>query len=93
MLAPVLIGVLVGRAGVLDRPGDHTGVLVPSTAVLGTTVSGVGEAPFAFMVAGLVDPAPAAQVAATVSHLVTGLAGGIGHVARRPTAWPWPSGP
>ena len=80
LLAPVLIGVLVGRLGLLDRPSDHTGVLV-RTAVTATAVSLVGGAPHALMVAGVIDPAPAAGVVFTVSHFITGLAGGVGYLA------------
>jgi len=80
MLAPVLIGVLVGRWGLLDRPWEHTRVLV-RTAVLATTVSVLGGAPFALVVAGVLDPAPAARVVAEVSHFVTGTAGGAGYLA------------
>ena len=79
-LAPVLIGVLIGRAGLLDRPWEHTAVLV-RTAVLATAVSVIGGAPFALMVAGVIDPAPAARVVATISHVLTGLAGGLGYLA------------
>jgi uncharacterized membrane protein YeiB len=80
LLAPVLIGVLVGRLGLLDRPWDHTGVLV-RTAVTSTAVSLVGGAPYALTVAGVIDPAPAAEVVLTVSHFITGLAGGVGYLA------------
>jgi uncharacterized membrane protein YeiB len=79
-LAPLLVGVLVGRAGLLDRPWQHTRLLV-RTAVLATTVSVAGGAPFSLMVAGVIDPAPALQVLAEVSHSVSGMAGGAGYLA------------
>jgi uncharacterized membrane protein YeiB len=80
MLAPVLIGVLVGRLGLLDRPWEHTRVLV-RTAVLGTAVSVLGGAPFALVVAGTFDPAPRTQALLEGSHFVTGMAGGAGYLA------------
>jgi len=49
--------------------------------VLATAVSVIGGAPFALMVAGVIDPAPAARVVATISHVLTGLAGGLGYLA------------
>jgi uncharacterized membrane protein YeiB len=76
LMGPVLIGVLLARAGFIDRPWDHQRRLA-LLAAAGVTLGVVGGLPHALHVAGWWDaPLGAAYLAASV-HALTGIAAGL----------------
>ncbi len=80
LLAPMLLGVLLARRAVLDRPGEHLRLL-RGLAVGGITVSVLGAVPFAVTVVtgGQIWGEHAAVLAALQG--VTGLGAGLGYPA------------
>ena len=80
LVAPMLIGIVLARRRVLERPAEHRELLT-RLAVVGIPVSVVGAIPFAIAVGtgGTVLGAHAAWWAALQGW--TGLLGGIGYVA------------
>ncbi|MGF1662865.1 MAG: DUF418 domain-containing protein [Kineosporiaceae bacterium] len=81
LLAPMAAGLLMGRAGWLDRPWDHVGAL-RRVAVWGTAASVLGGLPFALQVAGVLPASPFALLASSQAlHTLTGVAGGAAYVA------------
>jgi uncharacterized membrane protein YeiB len=79
LMGPVLIGVLIARAGLIDRPWDHRRRLA-LLAAGGVTLGVVGGLPHALNVAGWWDvPVGAAYLAASV-HALTGVAAGLAYI-------------
>lgn len=77
LLAPVLLGVLLARAGWLDRPGRHVRGLV-AVAVLGGTVSLLGAVPLTLVVGRVWQLTATQDAAAGALSWVTGVAGAVG---------------
>jgi len=80
LLAPTLIGVLMARAQLLDRPWDHRAAL-RRIAVIGIPVGLLGGMPFALTVGGYWSPGVAVNGALGVLHAATGVAAGAGYLA------------
>jgi len=79
LMAPVLIGVLLARSGLLDRPWEHVRRL-RLLAVTGLVAGVVGGLPFALQVARWWDAPVALSVLAAALHALTGVAAGLGYV-------------
>jgi uncharacterized membrane protein YeiB len=79
MLAPFLIGVVVARTGLVDRPWDHRRALT-RTAAAGLAVGVLGGVPYALLVAGWWQPAPQPAVLAGGLHAISGVAMGLAYV-------------
>ena len=80
LLGPMLIGVLMARAELLDRPWEHLTAL-RRTAAVGVPVGLLGGLPFALTVGGYWDPGTPVTSAVSVLHTATGVAAGVGYVA------------
>ena len=79
VLAPMLIGVAMARAGLLDRPWEHV-PLLRRLAVLGSLVGVAGGLPHALEVARVWEPGTVTSGAAAAVHAVTGTAMGVAYV-------------
>jgi uncharacterized membrane protein YeiB len=79
LMAPVLIGVLLARSGLLDRPWEHTRRLVRYT-VGGIALGALGGLPFALEVARWWDPPLGLSVLTASLHALTGVAAGFGYI-------------
>jgi len=79
MVGPMLIGVLMARARMLDRPGDHLPAL-RRIAVGGVGAGVVGGIPQGLLVAGW-GPPLLPEWGASALHGFTGLAAGAGYAA------------
>lgn len=80
LLGPTLIGVLMARAGLLDRPWEHVRVL-RRTAMVGIPLGLMGGAPYALTVGGFWSPSPLTAGLLGVLHVATGVAAGVGYIA------------
>lgn len=80
LLVPMVVGVLMARRGLLDRPAEHLGVL-RRIAVSGLGVGLLGGVPFALVVAQVWAPGTAAAVALAALHGLSGAAMGVGYAA------------
>ncbi|SEF18150.1 DUF418 domain-containing protein [Jiangella alba] len=78
---PFLVGLLAGRARVLERPAEHRRLLTV-TAVVGLTVAVLGAQPVALMLAGVTD-VPSASTLELIGplHDWSGVLGGFGYAA------------
>ncbi len=88
LLAPMIIGVWLSRAGWLDRPRAHVCGL--RLVVLGGLLANlVGGLPFALVVAEVWQPPVALAVLLSGLHALSGVAAGCGYVALAglTTAW------
>jgi uncharacterized membrane protein YeiB len=79
LMGPVLIGVLLARSGLLDRPWDHTRRLT-GYAAGGIALGAVGGLPFALEVAGWWDAPLAVSLLTASLHALTGVAAGLGYI-------------
>ncbi|MGF1663995.1 MAG: DUF418 domain-containing protein [Kineosporiaceae bacterium] len=79
LVGPVLIGVLLARSGLLDRPWDHTRRL-SRYAVGGIALGAAGGLPFALEVARWWDPPLGLSVLTASLHALTGVAAGLGYI-------------
>ncbi|WP_380169598.1 DUF418 domain-containing protein [Jannaschia sp. R86511] len=79
VLAPMLVGVAMARAGLLDRPWEHVPVL-RRVAVLGSVVGVVGGLPYALVVARVWEPGAVTSGVLSAVHAVTGTAMGAAYV-------------
>lgn len=79
VLAPMLVGVAMARAGLLDRPREHVRLL-RRLAVLGSLVGVVGGLPYALVVARVWEPGTVTSGALAAVHAVTGTAMGVAYV-------------
>ncbi len=79
MVAPMLIGVAMSRAGVLDRPWEHL-PLLRRLATAGVAIGIIGGAPYALVVAGVWAPSVLALAPMTAVHAFSGTAMGVGYV-------------
>ena len=80
VLAPMLVGVAMARAGLLDRPWEHR-PLLRRLAVTGVLVGVVGSLPYALVVAGLWAPSDLVTGVLAAVHAVTGTAMGVAWVS------------
>lgn len=80
LLGPTLIGVLMARSELLDRPADHRRAL-RLLAGVGVPVGLLGGLPFALTVGGQWDPGAGATALLGILHAATGVAAGAGYVA------------
>lgn len=78
-LAPMLIGVALARAGLLDRPWEHLPRL-RRLVVLGSLVGVVGALPYALVVARVWEPGTVTTSVLAGVHAVTGTAMGVAYV-------------
>ncbi len=79
VLAPMLVGVAMARAGLLERPWEHV-PLLRRLAVLGSLVGVVGSLPYSLAVARVWEPAAVTSGALAAVHAVTGTAMGVAYV-------------
>lgn len=79
VLAPMLVGVAMARAGLLDRPWEHV-PLLRRLAVLGSLVGVAGSLPYALVVARVWEPGTVTSGALAAVHAVTGTAMGVAYV-------------
>ncbi len=79
VLAPMLVGVTMARAGLLDRPWEHVRLL-RHLAVSGSLVGVGGGLPHALVVARVWEPGTITSGALAAVHGVTGLAMGVAYV-------------
>ena len=79
VLAPMLAGVALARAGLLDRPWEHRPQL-RRLATLGSLVGVVGALPYALVVARVWEPATVTTSVLAGVHAVTGTAMGVAYV-------------
>lgn len=79
VLAPMLVGVAMARAGLLDRPWEHV-PLLRRLATLGSLVGVVGALPYALVVARVWEPGTVTSGALAAVHAVTGTAMGVAYV-------------
>ncbi|MGF1646138.1 MAG: DUF418 domain-containing protein [Kineosporiaceae bacterium] len=79
VLAPMLVGVVMARAGLLDRPWEHV-PLLRRLAVLGSLVGVAGSLPYALAVARVWEPGTVTSGALAAVHAVTGTAMGVAYV-------------
>ena len=80
VLAPMLVGVVMARAGLLDRPWEHR-PLLRRLAVAGVLVGVLGSLPYALVVAEVWAPSDLARGAIAAVHVITGTAMGVAWVA------------
>ena len=80
LLGPTLIGVLMARAGLLDRPWEHVPVL-RRMAAIGIPLGLVCGVPYGLTVGGFWSPGPLAAALIGVLHVATGVAAGTGYAA------------
>lgn len=78
LLAPMLVGVLMARAQLLERPAEHV-VLLRRIAICGLAVGILGGVPYGILVAGWEPVLPVAGAAAL--HGLTGVVAGAGYAA------------
>jgi len=90
LLAPMIIGIWLARAGLLDHPWDHVGLL-RRLALGGVAANLVGGLPYALVVSGVWDVPAGAAIALGGLHALSGVAMGLAYVslfallaARRP---------
>lgn len=79
VLAPMLAGVAMARAGLLDRPWEHVRQL-RRLAVGGSLVGVAGSLPYALVVARVWDPGSFTSGVLAGVHAVTGTAMGLAYV-------------
>ena len=79
VLAPMLVGVVMARAGLLDRPWEHV-ALLRRLAVLGSVVGVAGSLPYAFVVSLVWEPGTVTSGALAAVHAMTGTAMGVAYV-------------
>ncbi len=79
VLAPMLAGVALARAGLLDRPWEHR-PLIRRLVVLGSVVGVVGALPYALVVARVWEPGTVTTSVLAGVHAVTGTAMGVAYV-------------
>lgn len=79
LMGPVLIGVLLARSGMVDRPWHHRRRLA-LLATAGITVGVVGGLPHALNVAGWWDAPPGLAYLAASAHALVGVAAGLAYV-------------
>ncbi|MGF1648452.1 MAG: DUF418 domain-containing protein [Kineosporiaceae bacterium] len=79
LMAPVLIGVLLARSGLLDRPWEHVRRL-SRYAVAGIGLGAVGGLPYALQVAAWWDAPLGLSVLTASLHALTGVAAGFGYI-------------
>lgn len=78
---PFLVGLLAGRARVLERPGEHRRLLTV-TAVVGIAAAVLGAQPAALVLAGVADVPDAATLELIGPlHDWSGVLGGFGYAA------------
>jgi uncharacterized membrane protein YeiB len=80
LLGPMLIGVRMARAGLLDRPWEHEARL-RRIAGVGIPLGVLGGLPYGLTVGGFWNPDPLVNGAVGVLHTATGVAAGAGYVA------------
>lgn len=80
LVGPMLIGVLMARAELLDRPTDHITTLrrLVSWAI---PIGILGGIPFGLAVAGWWEPAVPLALASAALHTLSGVAAGVGYAA------------
>lgn len=79
VLAPMLVGVAMARAGLLDRPWEHV-PLLRRLAVVGLLVGAVGGLPYALVVARVWEPGAVTTGVSSAVHAVSGTAMGVAYV-------------
>ncbi len=80
-IGPMLVGVVLARRAVLDRPQENLSLL-RRLALGGVGISLIGALPYALVVAEVWSaPWPLAVFLLAPLHTVTGVAGGIGYAA------------
>jgi uncharacterized protein len=79
VLAPMLVGAAMARAGLLDRPWEHL-PLLRRLAILGSLVGVAGSLPYALVVARVWEPGTVTSGALAGVHAVTGTAMGVAYV-------------
>ncbi len=79
VLAPMLMGVAMARAGLLDQPWEHR-PLLRRLAVLGLLVGVAGGLPYALVVARVWEPGAVTSGALSAVHAITGTAMGVAYV-------------
>jgi len=80
VLAPMLVGLVLARRGLLDRPWEHLTTL-RRLVVAGAVVGVVGSLPYALLVAEVWQPGAVATAALSAVHAMTGTAMGVAYVA------------
>lgn len=81
VFSAALAGMWAARHGVLDQPGRHR-TLLRRVAGYGVALSVLGGIPMGLQVAGVwTSTSFATDYAASASHVVTGVAGGLGYAA------------
>lgn len=80
LLGPLLIGVLMASAELLDRPWDSE-PLLRRIALVGIPVGVLGGLPFALTVGGYWNPSGPGTALVGVVHAATGVAAGAGYAA------------
>ncbi|SEG51659.1 Uncharacterized membrane protein YeiB [Saccharopolyspora kobensis] len=81
VLSAALVGICIGRRGMLADPARYRATLV-RVAVGGLTVAVLGGLPLGLAVGGFWTPGSlTAAWAASAAHAVTGVAGGLGYAA------------
>ena len=80
LLAPMLLGVVAARRGLLEEPRRHRRVLVV-VALLGVGGGVLGGVPLALTSTGRWEPPTAVDVLVGAVHGLTGLAGALGYAA------------
>jgi uncharacterized membrane protein YeiB len=80
LVGPMLIGVLMARAELLDRPADHVATLRRLVA-WGITIGVLGGLPYGLVVAGWWNPATPLTLASGALHTLSGVAAGVGYAA------------
>jgi uncharacterized protein len=79
VLAPMLVGVAMARAGLLDRPWEHV-PLLRRLAVLGLLAGVAGGLSYALVVARVWEPGAVTSGVLAAVHAVTGTAMGVAYV-------------
>ena len=80
VLAPMLVGVVLARHGLLDRPWEHLPTL-RRLVVAGAVVGVAGSLPYALVVAEVWQPGTVAAATLAAVHAMTGTAMGVAYVA------------
>jgi uncharacterized membrane protein YeiB len=80
VLAPMLVGMAMARAGLLDRPWEHLSVL-RRLAVGGALVGVAGSLPYALVVASVWEPGAPTVAGLSAVHAITGTAMGVAYVS------------
>jgi uncharacterized membrane protein YeiB len=79
-LAPMLVGVALHRAGVLQRPCEHRALLRRMSG-WGAVIGVAGGVPLAVAAAGWWDPSTPVEMTITGLHAVTGIALGLASIS------------